>query len=77
MGLAGLDTVEAMQAFVDRHALADFPHLIDEEGDLWERFGIISQPAWVFVDDDGTARTVSGSLSEDGLREEIDRLRET
>ena len=75
VGLAGRDTVDEMQSFIDRHGLAEFPHLVDEDGALWERFGIISQPAWVFVDDDGTARTVSGSLSEDGLRSELDRLR--
>lgn len=66
-----------MQEFVDRHGLEAFPHLVDDDGALWERFGIINQPAWVFVDDDGTTRTVQGSLSEDGLRSEIERLRQS
>jgi hypothetical protein len=63
-----------MESFIDRHGLAGFDHLIDDDGALWARFGIVSQPAWVFVDDDGTSRKVQGSLGADGLRAEIERL---
>jgi peroxiredoxin len=74
LGLGGRDSVEEMQSFVDRHGLDGFDHLVDGDGALWERFGITNQPAWVFVDDDGTARTVAGSLDEAGLREELQTL---
>ena len=74
--MGGRDSVEQMQSFVDRHGLRGFDHLVDEDGSLWERFGIINQPAWVFVDDDGTARTVAGSLDGAGLREELRALAE-
>ena len=59
-----------MRAFVERHGLDGFDHLVDDDGALWERFGIVTQPAWVFVNDDGTVKTVVGILGEDGLRAE-------
>ena len=65
-----------MRSFIDRHGLTGFDHLVDDDGALWARFGIVSQPAWVFVDDDGTSTTVQGSLGVDGLRAEIERLTE-
>ncbi len=63
-----------MQAFIDRHDLAGFDHLVDDDGSLWQRFGIASQPSWVFVSDDGSVERLVGALGEDGLRAEIDRL---
>ncbi len=72
--MAGRDTVDEMQAFIDRHGLSGFDHVVDDDGSIWQRFGIVSQPAWIFVDDDGTARSLVGILGEDGLTAEIDRL---
>lgn len=63
-----------MQAFIDRHGIGGFDHLVDDDGSLWERFGIVTQPAWIFVNDDGTTKTLVGILGEDGLRAEIDEL---
>ncbi len=63
-----------MQAFIDRHGVDGFDHLVDGDGSLWERFGIVTQPAWVFINDDGTAKTLVGILGEDGLNREIDEL---
>ena len=63
-----------MQDFVARHQLNDVDHLVDDDGTLWERFGVITQPAWVFVDDDGSVRRVQGSLDEDGLRAQLEEL---
>lgn len=63
-----------MQAFIDRHDLTGFDHLVDDDGSLWQRFGIASQPSWVFVGDDGSVERIVGALGEDALRAEIDRL---
>lgn len=66
-----------MAAFVDRHGVGSFPHVVDPEGasaSVWARFGIVTQPAWVFVNDDGTTETLVGILGEDGLNAEIDDL---
>ena len=74
IGVAGRDSIDAMADFVARHGLDGVPHLVDADGSLWARFEVVAQPAWVFVDDDGTARRVQGSLDEDGLRAELQAL---
>ena len=74
MGVAGRDSLDAMADFVSRHRLEGIDHLVDEDGSLWSRFEVLVQPAWVFVDDDGTTRRVQGSLDEDGLRAELQAL---
>jgi hypothetical protein len=71
--MAGLDSTEAMQRFVDEYALA-FPQAVSEDGSLWARFGVPYQPAWVFVDDDGRATVIQGALPEDELRTLLDEL---
>ncbi len=66
-----------MAAFVERHGVGSFPHVVDPEGaseSVWARFGIVTQPAWVFVNDDGSTETLVGILGEDGLNAEIDAL---
>ena len=66
-----------MADFVERHGVGSFDHVVDPEGasdSIWERFGIVTQPAWVFVDDDGSTKTLVGLLGEDGLNAEIDAL---
>ena len=42
--------------------------------DVWEAFGVTSQPAWAFVNDDGTIEVHKGSLGEARLNERIDAL---
>ena len=49
-------------------------HVYDETGDFWESYGVRSQPAWVFIDDDGTAEVLISRLGVDGLNERIDAL---
>lgn len=63
-----------MEAFIERHGVDGFEHLVDEDGSLWARFGVITQPTWIFIDDSGETRTVVGGLGEDGLHDELDRL---
>ncbi len=66
-----------MSAFIERHGVGTFDHVVDPEDatdSIWERFGIVTQPAWIFVNDDGTSKTLVGPLGEDGLNREIDAL---
>lgn len=66
-----------MAAFIERHGVDTFDHVVDPQGadaSIWERFGIVTQPAWIFVNDDGSSKTLVGLLGEDGLNAEIDEL---
>lgn len=43
---------------------------------MWDSFGIVSQPAWAFVNDDGTVETNAGALGESALLERIAELQD-
>ena len=74
IGVAGRGDVPSMQDFVADTVTGSFPHLVDEEGRLWNRFGVVSQPAFVFVDRTGATETFAGSLGGEELRAIVDDL---
>ena len=74
IGVASRDSIEQMEAFVADTGVDTFPHVTDIDGDVWEFFGIGNQPAFVFINDDGTFDTRLGSLDEDGLTERVEQL---
>ena len=74
IGVASRDSIEQMEAFVADTGVDTFPHAADVDGDVWEFFGISSQPAFVFINDDGTFDILLGSLDEDGLTERVEQL---
>ncbi len=76
MGVAARDSVEAMRGFVDRFSLGSFPHVADPEAEVWARFGVPYQPAWVFVSPSGEAVRVLGALPEEELTKILDGLTE-
>ncbi len=66
VGMPGLSNPESMAQFVAETGTGGIPHIPDDEGVLWDRFGVREQRTYVFIDDDGTARTGGyGRLSED------------
>lgn len=62
-----------MEEFVARHGLT-FPSLVDESGEIFGRFGVPYQPAWVFIDGRGQRTRVQGSLDDAALRSYITDL---
>lgn len=74
VGVAGRDEIEAMQAFVDDLGVDGFPHLTDLDLEIWTRYGIGTQPAFVFIGDDGSVETVLGALGEDRLVSMVEDL---
>ena len=65
IGVASRDTIEQIEAFVADTGVDTFPHATDIDG---------SQPAFVFINDDGTFDTRLGSLDEDRLTERVEQL---
>ena len=63
-----------MEAFIDEVGVSALRHVADESGSIWMDYEVRSQPAWVFIDDDGTATSLIGALGEDGLADEIENL---
>ena len=74
LGVPGRGEVDAMQAFVSDTGVGTITHVADTDGTLWNRFGVVSQPAFVFVDRSGAATSFAGSLGVDGLRAAVDEL---
>ena len=74
IGVAGRDDVSAMEAFVSDLGVGAFPHVANEDLDIWSTYEVRSQPAFVFIDDDGSFVTVIGAMGESGLTSRIDEL---
>jgi peroxiredoxin len=75
IGVAGLDKVPAMHDFVKLTKVSGFPHLADEQGVVWKRFGVTAQSTFVVLDSGG-AVAARGSLEPDELESQLDRLLE-
>lgn len=74
IGVAGRGEVSEMEKFVSGRGVDGFEHIADETGAVWAAFGIASQPAVVFLNDDGTSTTHMGAIGIDGLTEGIEAL---
>ncbi|MQA10233.1 MAG: redoxin domain-containing protein [Pseudonocardiaceae bacterium] len=74
LGVASLSDVPKMRQFVSDNGIGSFPNVADTESSVWQRFGVTSQPAYAFIDADGTVDTVKGSLSEDELASRVEQL---
>lgn len=72
--MSGRDDVGPMADFVEQFGLGSFPHAADADGSIWRSFGVTTQPAWAFVDDDGSFEVLVGALGADGLRSRIESL---
>ncbi len=65
IGIAGQDTDEAVATFVDQYGLGEFEHVSDRSGAIWQAFGVNAQPAYVFINDDGTIARQIGAMSDE------------
>ena len=75
--MASRDDVDAIRGFVDTYQVQGFEHIIDEGGVIWERYGVITQPSFAFINDDGTVETNIGAMGLEGLSEAAETLRAT
>jgi len=74
LGVPGRGQVEEMRDFVGDTGTGELTHVVDDDGSLWQRFGVVAQPAFAFVGSDGQARTFAGSMDADALRAAADEL---
>ncbi len=63
VGIAGRGERPAMQQFVADTATSNFAHVADDDGKIWNDFGVIGQPAFAFIDAAGNVEVVNGSLT--------------
>jgi len=75
LGVGSRDESAALEGFVTRFDVDGFEHLADLEGEVWEQFGVVSQPGFVFIGDDGNVSpAVVGALGVERLRERLTEL---
>jgi peroxiredoxin len=74
VGVAGLGSGDGgMRDFVAQHGLSGFPHLADDGGAVWRRFGVTEQEIFVLID--STGRVVhKGALSASALTDRVGAL---
>jgi thiol-disulfide isomerase/thioredoxin len=73
VGVAGLDTADAMPEFVRLAKVEAMTHLADEAGVVWKRFGVTAQSIFVLIDADGTV-TFQGRLDADEIPDRVAAL---
>ena len=62
-----------MQEFITKHQLT-FPNIKDNDGVIFAQFDVAYQPAWVFVQQDGTFETNLGAMDEVTLTAMLEKL---
>ncbi|MEJ3750976.1 redoxin domain-containing protein [Actinomycetes bacterium KLBMP 9797] len=74
VGVAGLDSVEAMPEFVRLAKVESMTHLADEPGEVWKRFEVTTQSVFVLIDAAGQV-TFRGRLDADEVPDRVAALR--
>ena len=75
VGIAGrITSDEEVDEFLDFTGVGDARHIADEDGALWEGFGVVLQPAFLFVNDDGTFEKGGAGLTTEDILDQADRL---
>ncbi|WP_297081426.1 redoxin family protein [uncultured Demequina sp.] len=75
VGVAGrITSDEEVEEFMDFTGVGDATHVMDTDGSLWEGFGVALQPAFLFVNDDGTFERAGAGVTTEDILEQAERL---
>lgn len=75
VGIAGRITDDdEVGDFLDFTGTGDATHVLDSDGAIWESFGVVLQPAFYFVNDDGTFEKGGSGLTTDDILAQAERL---
>ena len=74
LGVAGRSDASSMQQFLADTGVGNLTHVNDEGGEIWSEFGVPTQPAFAFIDDDGSVQLVIGRQGQQSLSEVAERL---
>ena len=74
VGVAGRGPVGDMRRFVSDTGTGGFEHVVDADGGLWSRFGVVQQPTFVLVGADGKTERVRASLDAGEIRAAAEKL---
>ncbi|OBI49740.1 thiol:disulfide interchange protein [Mycobacterium kyorinense] len=74
VGVAARAEESAMREFVDKYHVDGFTQLADTKSAVWTKFGVTQQPAYAFVQPDGSIDVVKGTMTESQLSERVSAL---
>lgn len=74
VGVAGLDKTEPIRNFVKAQKVGNFPHLNDQKGAVWKKFGISQQSSYVMLDKNGKTVHSGVATSPDQLTKQVSGL---
>jgi thiol-disulfide isomerase/thioredoxin len=74
IGVAGRGEVPDMEDFVSDTDTGSLTHVVDDSGDIWSSYEVAAQPAFAFIDDDGSYEVVIGAMGEEALTERMTAL---
>jgi hypothetical protein len=74
IGVAGRDNADTFEQWIRDRGVGGFNHIADPDGEIWRQFRITSQPAFVFINNDGTIDTRIGAMGLEGLTTRINEL---
>ena len=72
-GVAWNGSDKSMQEFITKHQLT-FTNIKDNDGLVFAQFDVAYQPAWVFIQQDGTFETNLGAMDEVTLTAMLEKL---
>ena len=73
IGVAWNGSEESMQEFVTKHQIT-FANIKDNDGLVFAQFDVAYQPAWVFIQQDGTSESILGAMDEATLIQMLEKL---
>ena len=73
-GVAGLGTVMEMQTFVADTGTDGLTHLVDDDGSIWQRFGVVATPSHILVNRAGEVDVEAGWIRPADFRTKIEAL---
>jgi thiol-disulfide isomerase/thioredoxin len=74
VGVAGQGTIEEMEKFVADTGTGDLVHMVDEDGSIFRRFGVVATPSHGFVTSDGVVDIRRGWIRPAELRTMAEEL---
>ena len=74
IGVAGRDEAEVFQEWIEGREVTGFDHIADPDTVVWREFDVTTQPAFVFINDDGEVERHLGPLGLDSLTERVNDL---
>ena len=74
VGVAGRSDFNSVEEFITTFAVEEFPHVYDPDGEIWARYAVSSQPAWIFINSKGESQRAFGVLGDTALHDEVQKI---